>query len=225
MKRAAGFTLLEMLVGLALLGLMTLALFSALRFGTRSWERMEAKSTEVVDFNTVEHVLRREIGRAFPVRVGLASENRIGFEGDGSRLKFFAALPSHFTAGGLSRVELRVERDAQRFDAPTLGTLMLRHALQEGTETDLPEGDETTASRLLRGVESFKLSYFGRDSDTAEASWKEAWPPGARFPQLVRVRLTLAGVATPREFIIPVRIAEEAGCYQASFQRACGPRR
>jgi general secretion pathway protein J len=224
-RATRGFTLLEMLIGLALIGLMTLALFSALRFGTHSWERSEAKSLQVVDYITVENVLRREMGKAFPMRVGLANENKVAFEGDGSKVKFFTTLPAHFSAGGLSRVELRYEPGSNRQDAAIGGTLVLRHALQDGQETELPDGDETSTSRLLQGIESLSIAYFGRDSDTSEPTWRDAWQPTGRLPQLVRFTMTLAGVSTPREFIIPIRMGEEAGCYQASFQRVCGPRR
>jgi general secretion pathway protein J len=224
-RQPLGFTLLEMLVGLALIGLMTLALFSALRFGTQSWERAESKSLLVVDYTTVENVLRREMGKAFPMRVGLANENKVAFEGDASHVKFFTVLPAHFSAGGLSRVEVRYESGSNRPDAPPGGTLLLRHALQDGQETDVPEGDEASTSRLLQGVESLSFAYFGRDTDTSEPTWRDAWQPNGRLPQLVRLTMTLAGVPTPREFIIPIRMGEEAGCYQASFQRVCGPRR
>lgn len=223
-KRFRGFTLLEMLVGMALLGLMTLALFSAMRFGTQSWERAETKSTQVVDLATAEHVLRREVGKAFPMRVGLVNENKVAFEGDASRLLFFTALPAHFSAGGLSRVELRYEAGS-RSDPTQGGTLILRHALQDGLETELPDGDDTRSSRLIQGLESFSIAYYGRDTDNSESTWRDSWKQGGRFPQLVRLTITLAGAATPREFIIPIRLGEEAGCYQASFQRACGPRR
>lgn len=223
MRSPRGFTLLEMLVGLALIGLMSLALFSALRFGTHSWERAESKSMQVVDLAVVESVLRREMGQAFPLRVGLANENKIAFEGDASSVRFFAPLPAHFSPGGLNRIELRYQAgDGAEQGA---GVLVLRHAPQDGLETDLPDGEDTKVSKLLQGVDKFSIAYFGRESETTEPSWRDSWSQGARLPQLVRITLSLKGANSIREFLVPLRLGEEAGCYQASYQRACGPRR
>jgi len=223
MKRVTGFTLMEMLLGMALLGLLTLALFSALRFGTQSWERAEAKAAQVVDLAIVETMLRREMAKAFPLRVGLANENKIAFEGDAAGLKFFTALPAHFSTGGLSLVELRHESGGGEPGAG--GNLMLRHALQNGLETELPSGDDTKESRLLRGLSKVRFDYFGRETDFVEPAWKTAWAQSARMPQLVRLTFQLTGSEEDRELILPLRVGEEAGCYQAAYQRQCGPRR
>jgi general secretion pathway protein J len=221
----SGFTLLEMLIGLMLLGLMTLALFGALRFGTQSWERAEAKSLQVVDLAIVESMLRREIAKAFPLRVGLSSENKIAFEGDESSVKFFSALPAHFSTGGLSLIELRHEPGAVSSGEGAGGELVLRHALQNGLETDLPSGDDTHSSRLLRGVGNLSFGYFGSDSDATEPTWRTSWTQSGRVPKLVRIRYALAGNGVEREIILALQIGEEAGCYQAAFHRVCGARR
>lgn len=223
MRRSGGFTLMEMLLGMALLGLLTLALFSALRFGTQSWERAEAKAAQVVDLAIVETVLRREVAKAFPLRVGQANENKIAFEGDAEGLKFFTALPAHFSTGGLSLVELRHVRGSGEANAG--GDLMLRHALQNGFETELPSGDDTKESRLLRGVTKVRFDYYGRETDFIEPAWTAVWVQSARMPQLVRLTFQLVGSDEDRELVLPLRVGEEAGCYQAAFQRQCGPRR
>lgn len=217
-----GFTLLEMLLGLGLLGLITLALFTALRFGTHSWERAEAKSFQVVDLALVESLLRREIGKAFPLRVGLASENKVAFEGDQRGLKFFAPLPAHFSTGGLSLIEIRHE-PADAANGGRRGVLVLRHTLQNGQETDLPQNEATMTSRLLDDIDSVSIDYFGRDSDQAQPTWKDSWDQSGRLPQLIRLRLAFS--SGEREFVIPTQLGEEAGCSQASYQRVCGSRR
>lgn len=224
-RRAKGFTLLEMLLGLALLGLMTLALFGALRFGTHSWERAEAKSVQVVDLAIVESMLRREVAKAFPLRVGLSSENKVAFEGDERSVKFFSALPAHFSTGGLSLIELRLESASATTGESRGSELVLRHALQNGLETDLPSGDATQSSRLLRGIGNLTFGYFGSESDTTEPTWRTSWSQSGRVPKLVRVRYSLVGSDVERDLILPLRLGEEAGCYQAAFQRVCGARR
>jgi general secretion pathway protein J len=220
--REVGFTLIEMLVGLALLGLLTLVLFSALRFGSQSWERAEGKSLQVVDLAIMESMLRRELGKAFPLRVGLASENKIAFEGDEHGVRFLAALPAHFSTGGLSLVELRFEAGGDLTESKP-GRLSIRHALQNGLETDFTADQKPQESTLISGLVAAEFAYFGWASDQGEPKWNSSWSQNGRFPMLVRVKLQLAN--GERELTIPLRLGEEAGCYQASFHRVCGPRR
>jgi len=219
MVRARGFTLIEMLVGLALLGLMTLALFSALRTAVHSWERAEVKAQQVVDLRIAEGVLRREIAKSFPLRVGLANENKIGFDGDERAVNLIVGLPAHLEPRGLSRVSLGFE--STRSDAGQEETsLVLKH-----TSLDLADmsGTPPEASRavLIRGLEGGELAYFGKENDQSEPSWKTSWTQGERLPMLLRLRIKMSG-AGDREYYFPLRLGEEAGCYQAAFQRQCG---
>lgn len=220
--RTSGFTLLETLIGLALLGMLTLVLFSALRFGTQSWERVEEKSLQVVDLAIVESTLRRQMGRAFPLRVGLANENKVAFEGDESGLKFYTALPAHFSSGGLSLVDVRFDSTAD----PALsesGRLLIRHALQNGLETDFAADQTPQTSTLIAGLSEASFAYFGTSTEQGEPTWATTWRQNGRLPMLVKLRLKFSNAE--REMIIPLRLGEEAGCYQASFHRVCGPRR
>lgn len=217
-----GFTLIEMLVGMALLGMLTLVLFSALRFGTQSWERTEEKSLQVVDLAIMESLLRREMGKAFPLRVGLASENKVAFEGDERGVRFFTGLPAHFSTGGLSLVEVRFHPDSGTADTKG-GKLKFRHALQDGLETDFTSSQRPQETSMLAGLSEVSFSYFGVSSDQGEPVWRTSWSDSGRLPMLVKMTLQLPSGG--REIILPLRMGEEAGCYQASFQRVCGPRR
>lgn len=222
MKSRAGFTLIELLVGLSLLALMTLALFSALRFGTTSWERVEEKSVQVVDLAIVEGALRRTLGGAFPVRTGLPTETKIGFEGASNRVIFFTTLPAHFAGGGMSLVELALQ------DPKVAGSdgrdLVIRHAAQIGKEMEFQPGVDVQTNRLLSGIQAVEFSYFGAESDFVAPRWTDRWESVARLPRLIKVRLSFASPSVVREMVIPFMVGEEAGCQQAAFQRVCGPR-
>jgi general secretion pathway protein J len=222
----SGFTLIEMLVGLALLGLMTLLLFGALRFSIRSWDRAELKTMQVVDLRIVEGVLRREIGKAFPLRIGQANENKIAFEGDGRQVRFVSALPAHLSGGGLSLVALELVEDRSQVkqDAP-VKALVLKHVIPDGETRDFSALDKSDSSVLLKGLEDVEFTFFGRDNDQTEASWRNQWISSARIPALMRIKLKFAGNDDVREMLLPLRLGEEAGCFQSTFQRMCGPRR
>ena len=222
----SGFTLVEMLVGLALLGLMTLVLFSSLRFSIRSWDRAEIKTLQVVDLRIVEGVLRREIGKAFPLRIGLANENKIAFEGDSKQVHFVTALPAHLSGGGLSLVALELAEDRiEGKQVPPAKALVLKHVLFDGETRDFSALDKSDRSVLLKGLEDVEFAFFGQDNDQTEASWRNQWTSSARTPALLRIKLKFAGNDDVREMLLPLRLGEEAGCFQSTFQRMCGPRR
>lgn len=222
----SGFTLVEMLVGLALLGLMTLLLFGALRFSIMSWDRAETKTLQVVDLRIVEGVLRREIGKAFPLHIGQPTENKIAFEGDGKRVHFVTALPTHLSEGGLSLVALELTGD--RLDArqgPLGKALVLKHVSSDGETRDFSALDKSDRSVLLEGLEDVEFAFFGQDNDQTEGSWRNQWISSARMPALLRIKLKFAGSDDVREMLLPLHLGEEAGCFQSTFQRVCGPRR
>jgi general secretion pathway protein J len=63
-RRAAGFTLLELLVAMALMALVALILAGGLQFATRAWHRAQAASDEMARVAGVHDALTTLFGRA-----------------------------------------------------------------------------------------------------------------------------------------------------------------
>ena len=81
-KGQRGFTLLELLIAMTLLGLIVTMAFSGLRLGTRAWEAADARDHDVY---LVQQMLRTRLGAAYlspefgPTRPGEGGEKcRIG---------------------------------------------------------------------------------------------------------------------------------------------------
>ena len=74
-----GFTLLETLVGLTLLGIMLILIYSTLSIGLRAWDTGEKRVTEASHQRVVQSFLRRELGQLFPVRWRGIPESKIAF--------------------------------------------------------------------------------------------------------------------------------------------------
>jgi general secretion pathway protein J len=228
-----GFTLIELVIAFALLGMIMLLLYSAFDVAAKSWDRAETRTQETSDLRLVQSFLRREISHAFPLRVGQATDSKIAFDGDAHLLHFVTALPGNVAGGGLSMVSLELG-DEQTGKESSHGlnqatkALILKHVVPDADAVDfsaLDAADEADKSVLLNGIYELRLAYFGRDSDQAESTWRDSWKPGARMPALLRVELKLAGFAEPQEMLFALRLGEEAGCYQSSFQRQCGARK
>jgi prepilin-type N-terminal cleavage/methylation domain-containing protein len=112
-KRAAGFTLVELAVALALAGLVSVILLYGVRVSALSLDRLSRHAEQVDDRRSVEALIRRAFGSvaAIPVYEGAAS-----FVGAPSAVKFLSLAEDG--GPGLYRVELAL--DPMRRDRPLI---------------------------------------------------------------------------------------------------------
>jgi general secretion pathway protein J len=171
-----GLTLVETLVGLALLGLVSALGLSTLGLVGRAGGVAAADATAVA---LAQDLLRLRLRSAVPVLTeGPGGRPALLFEGGPERVAFVSELPPRFGAAGLAIVELR--HDA--------GTLALRWRPLRGAV-----GDEGAAGRaLLEGVAAVRLRYFGAPRGRDEPAWRETWTEAAALPAAVAVDVDFA---------------------------------
>lgn len=195
-----GFTLLEMLVSMTLLGLLFVLLFGSLRFGMRAWEHGTAGADAVDSVRSVQDLLRGEIERACPRRVAANPQDtpRVAFSGTVERLSFLAPAPG--AGASCVPVTIFVQADGRQ------RRLVFHLGVNRG------------ASDLLRQVQTVEIGYLAPDG-----VWRGGWSGQAEMPQLVRVRVTFpAGDRRvwPELFIAP-RISAEADCNYDPATKSC----
>lgn len=184
-RSAAGFTLLEVLVAIALLGLLMGLLFGAVRFGNRAWQASDAWADRSDRIGIVENFLRQEISQVQPALVASASgADVLMFDGGPAALVFVAPMPAPLATSGLYRIELRIVRRRLEmmwsgFDAP--GTV----------PSQLPAGSTV----LVDGVAGLEFGYFGAAALGQPRKWHGGWSGVDHLPSLIRVRLRAAGDA------------------------------
>lgn len=220
-RAVGGFTLLETMVALALLAVMLAMLFAGLRTGIRAWDAGSDRGDRANQVLLAYGFLRKELTAAFPWRFKDPLSVRLAFAGERERLRFVSMRPAEIGGGGLAFVSFEFEsaRGAQK-----TGRLVMRRAFASAPDRDFSPVEDAQKFALLEGVAEARFEYFGTENETTPPTWSERWDYPQRMPSHVRLQLKLGEAALP-EMVIWLRLGEEAGCYESSFQRTCVPRR
>lgn len=223
--RQCGFTLLEMLIGLTLLGILLILVYSSLNLGIRAWDSGDKRVSEASHQRIVQSFLRRELGQVFPVRWRGIPESKIAFEGGKQELKFVTALNLGAGArdGGLQWGHLYVADDSE--DGNRGRSLFLKRESFDLQAKNWDGLDGAKPTRLLQGVTALEISYFGAENDTTDPTWTNEWTYPLRMPTLIRISLKTDALNPTPDLVVSLKLGEEAGCYENVFQRQCGARR
>lgn len=177
--REAGFSLVELLVSLAVMGLMASLLLSGLVTGRRAWDRVDQRTRASEDVAAAQSLLRTLIRRLYPQGSLRGSRPFVQFFGDEHRMLFQSA-PTDAEAPAPPRF--------YRLSLSAGGALMLES--RHGTARD-PDR-MTDSATITRDVRSVEFSYFGRALPDGQPRWRPRWQDQPVPPQAIRVRLTYA---------------------------------
>jgi general secretion pathway protein J len=220
-RREAGFTLLETVVALVLLATMLGLLFGGLRLGVRAWESGTTRGDRADQLLLTFSFVRKELTAAFPWRFKDPLSVKLAFKGERDRLRFVSMRPAEIGGGGLAFVSFEFESAG---GAGNAGRLVMRRALAAADAKDFDALDKAEKFTLAEGITAVQFEFFGAENDTSKPDWSDRWDYPQRLPSHVRMQLKLGEEALP-DFVVALKLGEEAGCYESSFQRVCVPRR
>lgn len=185
-KVGQGFTLIEVLIAMTLLGIMVVLLFTSMKICADSWQKGEDKITEVNDIAVVYQFFQHHLSTAKPLWNDFTDENKVfAFQGKSQELQFVSAFPASAKKSGLQLFSIKLINDADEQIIQVSITPF--YPVAEGAEW---REEEVT---LLRHVRNFSLSYFGIeaiDSESqAEGVWQDEWLEKEVQPRLVKIKI------------------------------------
>lgn len=179
-RSAAGFTLVELLVALALLALTVALLPGTLRLGARAWEA-RGELEQAGEVGLAFHAIEQKLLGALPIYESGGEAGGVGlaFRGDAQTLSFVAASENGPAGAGLYRWQLGPAT------GQTTGLLMGIGLHLAGAPATVGE-----TRTLLRDGSAVRFRYRGAQPTGSEpAEWHEAWTRSDALPELVEMRI------------------------------------
>ena len=198
-RRSQGFTLLELLIGMTLVGCILSRLFAGLNLGTRSWEAGEQRMVTSSRQAVVVDFIRRAIEQTYPLRWRVGEEDRLAFAGEAESLRFVGTVAMHDGASGNHLIALDL------VDGETGRDLVMRWQLPDPGAPGFEPIEQAEPKVLIKAVKEMALAYFGAQSETEDPAWHDQWLDQKTPPELIRLQLTMENgetwpdiVAAPR---------------------------
>lgn len=191
MRRARGFTLVELLIALAIVGLLLTIALSSLRVAMAAWNRGEDRAEAHQHVRAIAFTLGRALGAAYPYRgaKGEAPESVMLFTGAEQRLEFVTQAPP------------------LPLQAPVAFTAVVIALDEEGEpglvvrERALPNRDPFTKGEVVMRDPSVTTLAFKFQNE--EGDWVDAWD-GQELKAIPRgVQLRLGATINGRAQTLP----------------------
>lgn len=182
-RRANGFTLIEMLVSLALLGLASLMLSLGIAAAARASARQGARDAALDAVLAAQIVVRQRIEQMAPVTSAQSAEPDVDSRGTATVFDFIGEPIGRVAPSSLQRY---------RLTRTPGGDLMLYVA--DTLDNRVDAGDERmvgwTPMRLLSGTAALAIGYYGSAAIGGGRAWQSRWFDRQQPPELVRIQVS-----------------------------------
>ncbi len=189
--KSQGFTLIEVLIGLTLLSIMVVLLFTSLKICADSWERGEIKITSVNEMGVVYNFFQQHLSVARPAWNDVIGEEKMfSFQSNSQTLHFVSEFPASVGRMGLQLFSVTLNEEGDES--------FLKVTLEPFGK--LAEGEDRSQEEviLIKHVKDFKISYFGAEDQASEGVWEEEWLGRSVLPRLVKIKIDLiSGIYWP----------------------------
>ncbi len=192
-KDSRGFTLLELTISIAILGLIVVIVAGALKLGIQSVERGEKKIDALERTRTSLNIIEAQIQSMTNLTYDDNGEKKRYFKADQDSLQF----STNYSIWGGQKGYIVVTY--------TVGSDNSGKQSMKASETIVG----TTSARetpLLASFDKVYFEYFSKGPTDEKGSWVDSWTDDTNIPE--KVRLHLVSAKNDYAIVIPIRIAE-----------------
>ncbi|QND68650.1 general secretion pathway protein GspJ [Mesorhizobium loti] len=171
-----GFALIDVLVGLALIGVIT-SLMMVFLGQARTMVRIEKATEFQMEVDAASRFLETAISHAEPLPLSKSSPDQVLYlDGDSARIEFNAVQAIGFKSSALREIAVSLGGSALAIVQKT------RRGSGAGTST------QSEPVRLLGGVSAIRFEYL---DGSAASSWVPSWNAPRRLPAAVRFTVSV----------------------------------
>jgi len=175
MRADAGYSLIEALAALIVLGTTFVLIVSGIGTSRRVWERLDTQSNGIAAIVAAQTLLRDRIEQAFPQTRFDASAPYVDFHGEAESVQFLSPAIGAEGRQALRRYDLDLSPQGELVLSSASGLLK-------------PEVAQPNRRVLLRDVNAISIAYFGPRADKS-VGWATRWQSHAALPLLVRLQV------------------------------------
>jgi len=190
-----GFTLLEIMLAVAILGMMAIAIFRFVQTNLIAVRFSAETAAADAQYDGLRDLLTTQWQSLSPTRAKMVGEPFKLNDRERDEIKWSCGagpgLLTRYAPGEFTAV-LRLQPNDDRLD---LGILRK----PEG-DSDVAEKNETWVP-LIKNVGSLEISYFDPNAN----DWLPRWPGGNKLPSLVKVSVGRPDATEPWQAVIPLR--------------------
>jgi len=197
---AGGYTLVELVVVMLLLGMIALACESGLHFGAQVWSRTEEPARLDAQIVSAQTILRTLMSHTLPRAKGVD----VAFDGEPMAMDFDLVPPEAFGGGGTAHAKLRIVQ--------ARGSARLEVELRSIAAPNIKK-----RAILLGDVGLMRFSYL--DMSEKSSTWLAFWRDRSRLPAAIRIAGSDPAV-WPALIVRPV-LVQSATCVLDSEELAC----
>jgi prepilin-type N-terminal cleavage/methylation domain-containing protein len=198
-----GYTLVELLVVLALAGFIAAAVTGGLQYASLIWSRSDSQMSAIREAAVAQHILRDALAAAVPRQ----KDHFVEFDGGPDRIVFYGEAPAAFSRSGIARIELSLKQ------GPGDTELVLN-------ETSSIDPRRSASVVLARNLEEARFDYL--DASEKSPTWLAFWRDRDRLPDAVRLeRKRESNQRDWPSFVAYLPIAQDAACSFDPISTTC----
>jgi general secretion pathway protein J len=183
LHKAAGFTLVELLLALTLMSMLLALAYGGLRASTRATDKGQAILEDSSRIRMAHQFVRKQLNQMAPLVFAESEDQqeRSVFEGEAMKIRYVAPMPGYLGFGGPQVQELAVVSGDEGYE------LVLSHALLQGfEEADLYLRPPIV---LMKNIEFAEFNFLGRDETGELAGWTNQWEAPEILPEAVSLEI------------------------------------